>query len=228
MRRFILAIIFLISSVYAHDLWIEKEGKSYTLYYGHRYSSHKGKNIIRYNPENIESVVCVDSSGDKKKLNILRVYPLKIRSECSLLYVILKPQYWTKTPYGTVNKKKSVVKMPINSWVSHEGVKRIDRWNRDLQRSFKDGIDIIPVNDPFSLDVGDKLRLLITFNGKPVENVAVAYDGRFRGMTDRNGRINIRIKHKGLQSVEATYRIKLDSEEVDEILHTLILNFELR
>lgn len=47
-------------------------------------------------------------------------------------------------------------------------------------------------------------------------------------MTDRNGRINIRIKHKGLQSVEATYRIKLDSEEVDEILHTLILNFELR
>lgn len=67
--------------------------------------------------------------------------------------MILKPQYWTKTPYGTVNKKKRC-KMPINSWVSHEGVKRIDRWNRDLQRSFKDGIDIIPVNDPFSLDVG--------------------------------------------------------------------------
>ncbi len=224
----ILSFFLLLHSVYAHDLWIEKEGERYTLYYGHRYSSHKGKNIIRYNPEIIESALCVDRNGNIRSLKIVKRYPIKLRSKCSIIYINLSPQYWTKTPYGTVNKEKNDVRMPINSWISYEGVKRIESWNKELTKPFKNGIDIIPVIDPFSLDVGEKLRLLITFNGKPVENVAVAYDGRFRGMTDRKGRINVRIKHKGLQFVEATYRVKINSEKADEILYTLTLNFEIK
>ncbi|WP_457644430.1 DUF4198 domain-containing protein [Persephonella sp.] len=228
MRKVILLLMLIGSYVYGHDLWLEKKGSEYILYYGHLHSSHEGKNIIRYNPDVIKSAVCIDSSGNRTDLTFKKEYPIKLRSDCSILYVVLKPQHWTKTPYGTVNKKKDVVKMPITSWISHEGVKRIDNWNQNLQKPFVEGLDIIPVNNPFELDVGDKLRLLITFNGKPVEDVAVAYDGRFRGMTDSNGRINVRVKHPGLQTVEATYRIKINSDTVDEVLYTLILNFEIK
>ncbi|WP_457640554.1 DUF4198 domain-containing protein [Persephonella sp.] len=228
MRIFLVFILVLFSSVYAHDLWIEKSENGYVLYYGHRYSSHEGKNIIKYNPENIQVVQCVGKDGNLVNLKIKKKYPLVIKEDCAVMYVHIFSGYWTKTPYGTVNKSKQEVNLSINSWLSYESIKRINLWNEKLKKPFTKKIDIIPLNNPFKLNSGDKLRLLITFDGKPVNGVAVAYDGRFRGLTDSNGRINIRIRHKGFQLIEATYRKKIYSEKADEILYTTTLNFEVK
>ncbi len=228
MRSLLILILFLFSSVYAHDLWIEKSENGYVLYYGHKYSSHGGKKLIRYNPDNIQSVQCIDKNGDTVNINVKKEYPLKINENCAIIYVHISTGYWTKTPYGTVNKPKNQVNIPINSWLSYESVKRIDFWNKNLEKPFSKKLDIIPINNPLELDEGDKLRLLITFDGKPVKNVAVAYDGKFRGLTDSNGRVNIRIKHKGFQLIEATFKEKINSEKADEIIYTTTLNFEVK
>ncbi len=227
-KKVLILLLLLSLKIQAHDLWIEKSENNYILYYGHKLSSHKGEKIIEYNPDNIISVQCINKDGNEIKINLRKEYPLKIKDNCALIYVHISTGYWTKTPYGTVNKPKNQVATPIKSWLSYESVKRINLWNNNLQKPFSQKLDIIPINNPFNVKEGDKLRLLITFKGKPIKNVSVAYDGKFRGLTDKNGRINIRIKHKGLQLIEATLKKKTNSEETDEIIYTTTLNFEVK
>jgi len=228
LNRLLVIILLSFSLVYAHDLWIEKSQDKYILYYGHKYSSHGGKKLIKYNPENIQSVKCIDKYGNKIEINVKKEYPLVINKNCAIIYVDISSGYWTKTPYGTINKPKDRVDIPIKSWLSYESVKRINLWNKNLEKSFTKQLDIIPVNDPLKLQEGDKIRLLITFDGKPVKNIPVAYDGKVRGLTDSYGRINIRIKHKGFQLIEATYRKKVNSKKTDEVIYTITLNFEVK
>ncbi|RUM50427.1 MAG: DUF4198 domain-containing protein [Hydrogenothermus sp.] len=228
LNRLLVIIWLYFSLVYAHDLWIEKSQDKYVLYYGHKYSSHGGKKLIKYNPENIQSVKCIDKDGNKIEIDVKKEYPLVINKNCATIYVDISSGYWTKTPYGTINKPKNQIDTPIKSWLSYESVKRINLWSKNLEKSFTKKLDIIPVNNPLKLQEGDKIRLLITFNGKPAKNIPVAYDGKVRGITDSHGRINIRIKHKGLQLIEATYREKVNSEKTDEVIYTTTLNFEVK
>ena len=151
-----------------------------------------------------------------------------INKNCAIIYIDISSGYWTKTPHGTINKPKNQIDTPIKSWLSYESVKRINLWSKNLEKSFTKKLDIIPVNNPLKLQGGDKIRLLITFDGKPVKNIPVAYDGKVIGLTDSHGRINIRTKHKGLQLIETTYREKVNSEKTDEVIYTTTLNFEVK
>ncbi|EDP74008.1 DUF4198 domain-containing protein [Hydrogenivirga sp. 128-5-R1-1] len=228
MRSLIFLIgLFLINLTYAHDLWIEKHKNNYILYYGHKHPSYGEKKLIKYNPENIQSVKCIDKDGNKIEIDVKKEYPLVINKNCAIIYVDISSGYWTKTPYGTINKPKNQIDTPIKSWLSYENVKRINLWGKNLEKSFTKKLDIIPVNDPLKLQEGDKIRLLITFDGKPAKNIPVAYDGKVRGITDSHGRINIRIKHKGLQLIEATYKEKIISTKADEVIYSTTLNFEV-
>ncbi len=221
-----------ISLAFAHDLWLEKERNTYKLLYGHKYP-HKGENsispkILKYNPENVKSILCITENGEKREINFQKKYPVKFNNtECALIYVIYSSGYWSKTPYGEFNKPKNQTEMVIDSWLSYEIVKRINKWNKNLEKSFINTLEIIPTNNPLKLEIGDKLRLKILFNGKPLENIPVYYNGKFRGTTDENGRINIRIKKYGFQMIEATFKQKVNSQKADKIVYTTILNFEL-
>ncbi|WP_456401693.1 DUF4198 domain-containing protein [Persephonella sp.] len=222
-------LLFFTLSVYAlgHELWVEKEDEHFILFFGHNSSIYNDRNVVEYDPKRVSSVICVYRDGSVREIIPERNYPVKVKSSCSVVYFLLAPEYWTKTPYGTVKKDKTKVTYPINSWISKEGVKRIEIWNNNLKKSFNKYLDIIPLNNPFAIHKGEKLEIMVTFSGKPVKGVAVAYDGRFRGMTDKEGKISISILHEGLQSIEATYKVKLKSETADEILYSMTLNFDL-
>jgi nickel transport protein len=89
------------------------------------------------------------------------------------------------------------------------------------------GLEITAVNDPLSLHEGDKLRLLITFEGRPLEGAVVAYDGKPRGQSGPDGAVNVRIQHAGFQVVQASLSRPDASGKADEVVHTTNLNFEL-
>ncbi len=228
MRRIILFLLIIFNVSFAHDMWVENKNGTYTLFYGHKHPAENEQQFIKYNPSKVKKILCVDEEGTIKNISFKKEYPVKITKQCSILYVEFFSGYWTKTPYGTKNRPKNEVKLPIKSWISYETVKRIDKWNKNLEKPFYNKLEIIPLNNPLKLETGDKLRLLIMFNKKPVKNVAVAYDGKFRGLTDSKGRVNIRIKHKGFQLIEATFKEKINSEKADEIIYTTTLNFEVK
>ena len=83
------------------------------------------------------------------------------------------------------------------------------------------------LEDPLSLTKGKKLTLRVTFDGEPVEDADVAYDGKPRGRPGPDGTINIRLRHGGFQVIRASLTRSLDSEKADQVIHSANLNFEL-
>ena len=219
--------LFLSSYLYAHELWIEKENGSYTVMYGHKDTLEHEAETIVYKPENVLEVKCFDGDGKEVVASASKDPPVTLQGDCAVVYSLFSSGYWTKTPYGTKNIPKNETKVSIYSWYSIEISKRFDEWNDNLRQPLTDYLEIIPMNDPFKLKKGNKVRLLAVFKGKPIQNVVVSYDGKPRGTTDEKGRINIRIRHAGFQIISVTYKEKNDSPKADETVYTANLNFEV-
>jgi nickel transport protein len=211
----------------AHDLWLEQEQGHLSLCYGHSRSEHKGAEFIDYPAEWVREALCVDEMGKPLAVEAGKGSPFRMKGECAATYVLTSSGYWTKTPYGTKNVPKSEAQMVIKSWLSYENVKRIDRWGAALAGPLTEDLEIIPLENPLVLEPGNKLRLLVTYQREPAESVVVTYDGKPRGQTGADGRINIRVRHWGFQLIQASVSRPDPSGKADEIIHTANLNLDL-
>ncbi len=223
----LLITIFTVGQAFAHDLWIEREGDRCVLYSGHRHSNHPGEERIPYPPEIVLRVRCFDADGNLLNTEPGGTYPVEFSCEGAIAYAMTSTGYWTKTPYGTKNLPKDEVTGVLKSWLSFESVKRIDRWGENAAVPLTSGLELIPLNNLVELEKGDKLRLRVTFEKKPVKGAVVSYDGHPRGESGEDGRINIRLRHDGFQVIQASYSLPLDSEKADRVVHTTNLNFEI-
>ena len=229
--------------VTGHDLWLEKETPqeppSYTLRHGHPDSdtSHKAAGMAGFghglNSDSLDSLsilraVCIDSSGLATEITLEDSRSLSFRCGGAALIVAVSTGFWTKTPYGTKNVPRTGVQRPVRSWQSLESVKRIDGWVPALALPISSGLELMPQSNPLVLAEGEKLRLLVTFDGKPAAGAVVSCDGRPRGTTGDDGRINIRIRRPGLQMIRADLTLPFPGPEADETVHTATLNFEVQ
>ena len=86
----------------------------------------------------------------------------------------------------------------------------------------------MPQDNPLKLKRGDKLRLTAWFQGKPAAGVTVAYFGKPRGISDGEGRINIRLQNPGFQLIQASLELPLNDGKADKAVHVSSLQFEIR
>ncbi len=220
----------------AHDLWLERDESGLLLRYGHVAASpdehHHASGPSReagppYDPAIVLRVDCFDRNGQPHACSPQLTSPLRIECDCAITHVLTSSGYWTKTPYGTQNVPKDQAEMAIRSWLSYESVKRIDAWSDALAAALTPDLEIVPLSNPLDLEPGDKLRMQISFEGKPVEGAVVSYDGKPRGKSDAEGRVNVRLRHEGLQHLQASLTRPLDSAQADEVIRSAVLNFEL-
>jgi nickel transport protein len=215
----------------SHDLWLDVwaagEGNEYTLYSGHLPSGHEGQEFIKYDPAIVEFAACFDSLGHADPADVTAQYPVRISCSGGVIFVLTSTGYWSRTPYGLENVPKSKTDRVIITWLSRESIKRVDRWSEAYGSPLVDELELVPLVDPLSLESGDKLRLLVTKDGGPVKGAVVAYGGKIRGETGEDGRINIKIRHSGIQLVQASLTERAETPEADEIRTTTTLCFEL-
>ncbi len=230
MKRIILALVAVLgaSPAYGHDLWLQREDQDFVLYYGHRYSHHEGPETIEYRPDMVRRASCFDTVGVETRLVLPEAYPLRFRcAGAAVVYVFTSSGYWTKTPYGTLNVPKTQAKQPIHSWLSYEGVKRIDAWAQRLAQPLTEDLELVPLHNPLAVGKGDKLRLQVTLEGEPVVGAIVSYDGKPRGVTGKDGQISVRLRHWGYQLIQASLTRSVDSKETDQLILTTNLNFDI-
>lgn len=227
--KLILFLIFLCACqpVFAHDLWCEPSDSGLTLYYGHLLTDHAGTRQIEYAPGAIKRVDCFTLTGDSAAAHHTGDYPVRITTSCAVTCILTSTGYWTKTPYGTKNIPRREADYPIASWLSYESVKWIDAWSEALAHPLVSELDIVPLSDPGSLEPGKKIRLLVAFDGKPLEGAVVSYAGKPRGITGTDGTINIRIKQPGLQIIQTSHSVPLGTAEADSTIYTANLNFKI-
>ena len=148
-----------------------------------------------------------------------------VTAGCDSVMVVLHLGSYAKTPYGIVAAAEANPSMVIKSWESIESVKRLNRLS-DFSPMGK-GFELSFSRDPSGLEAGEKMRILATFDGTPKAGAVVAYEGRVVGTTDEAGRINVRIRHAGLQLIRATLREPLTNMPVGERLYNATLNLEV-
>lgn len=214
--------------VSAHDLWVEPESGGYRLLYGHHPQvSHEGSRQIPYTPAVVKSVICLDPAGERRPAMAGSSSPVKVEGDCAVLYVLTSSGYWTKTPAGTKNVRKAEVVTPLGSWQSFESVKHVAQWGAGGGKPLGTALEIVPTDNPLALNDGDKLGVRVLADGRPVAGAVVTYDGKPRGETGPDGTVNIRVKHGGLQLIQASTRTPHAGPEADEVVHTTALTFTL-
>jgi len=212
----------------AHDLWVERDTFLHTLYYGHERSVHEGAKRIEYKPETVKEAECYNVTGQGQKSERGKAYPVTIKGDCAASWFLVSSGYWSKTPYGTKNLPKGDAGAVIDSWLSVEAIKRVDRWGEALARPLTKELELVPTDNPLTLKPGEKLRLRAYYQGKPAANVTVAYFGKPRGVTGADGAVNIRVNESGLQLVQGSLELPLDDGKADRVIRATTLQFEIK
>jgi nickel transport protein len=213
--------------VAAHDLWLEREGGHFVLQYGHRHSGHDGAERVPYDPGVVREIHCAAVDGTLRAIAPGREYPVRIAGDCAALHVVTSSGYWTRTTHGLRNQPASELPGVLRSWESIESVKHLEARSEALSSPLGTGLELTPEADPFALEPGEKLRLLVSFDGRPRQGVTVTYDGEARGVSDAAGRVNIRIRRPGGQVVGAGFEAERDDGLADATIHATVLTFEL-
>jgi nickel transport protein len=188
---------------------------------------HEGDGTLPYPRENVIRIDCFDTEGRRQEVSLSEGSPVMIDEVPAATCVVFSSGYWSETPFGTKNLPKTEAKAPKRSWLSVETVKRIDIWNRSLSAPLTGDLEIVPLENPLVLEEGDKARLMVTLDRRPLAGVTVSYDGRERGATDEEGRINIKLRHPGLQFIQAGQSTPVDSLKCDEVVRTATFVFEV-
>jgi nickel transport protein len=210
----------------AHEYWIEKTGNRFVLQQGHKTAAHAGDAKVAFDPAIVVQTACTGRNGGTLPLKA-RGSPPGVDGDCAQISFHLSSGYWTKTPYDTVNKPRTEVKGALQSWLSQETVTRIDHWPSAMAQPAVTGLFIALAADPAALKPGDKFAVRVLLDGKPVPEVAVAYDGETRGATDAEGRINLRVRHGGLQQISASMETPLNDGKAETLIRGATLNFVL-
>lgn len=214
-------------SAQAHDLWLEKSGKQWTLYQGHRHSTHTGADTVPYGGGFVTSARCLDAEGKPRPLAVTASTPWSASGDCAALRLDVSSGYWSKTPWETKNVPKSEAPGALKSWLARESLQLIERWSVTLSKPVGDSLELLPAADPFPLKPGDKLVVRVTRDGQPLAETPVAYHGETRGTTDADGRIAIRLRQGGVQLISTSLETRLNDSKADREIRSATLQFSL-
>lgn len=224
-----MSVALLAQVAYAHDYWFESSGEDYLLHRGHRFSQHQGEKEVPFDPEIVTGAYCLrQGDADPAPATVSAGYPLRVEGPCIAVMVTADSGYWSQTLTGTTNQGKDEMFGVLRSWQALESVKRVETWTERLRDPFSTDFELVFTEDPFALAVGDKLRLTAVLRGEPAQDVTVAYHGDPRGVTGDDGRVNLRIRHNGLQLITASMEEPLDSEKADKRVRSTILMFDIQ
>lgn len=224
----LVALLIVAPAANAHDYWFEPVGEDYLLHRGHRFSQHGGEKEVPFDPSIVTDTRCLQrAEAQPRPTAVSSGYPPRISGPCLALVVTADSGYWSQTLTGTKNQAKDELFGVLRSWQALESAKRVEAWDERLRQPLSDDLELVFTRDPFGLAPGDKLRLIVTLGGEPAKGVTVAYDGDPRGVTGGDGKINLRIRHKGLQVITASLEEPLGSAKADKRVRSTVLMFDI-
>ncbi|MBK6899234.1 MAG: DUF4198 domain-containing protein [bacterium] len=212
----------------AHDVYWTGDAATDTLVSGHLPGqTHGGEAPAPLDAKWVAWLATVDERGELRPLPVPDAAPVTVAADGVAVFALLDWGWWTKTAEGRVNSHPSQVAAPLQSWRSQATVKHLRRWHARLAAPLGRGLEITPLTDPLPSAEGDKLTFLVTLDGTPVADAAVAYGGETRGATGPDGRVNIRLREAGLQMLNATLRRPEPSVPDAQDVRSAVLTFVL-
>ncbi len=141
---------------------------------------------------------------------------------CHLYGAAFDTGQWVKTLQGTRKGTRIEHPQALSAWESSEVIYRYEKPTSKVPKGYM----LLPLQAPHSIAMGERITLQLLYDGKPLANVPVAYDDQTRGITDAQGRINIRLRHAGTQHFTATHTRPSTTPALDKAITNITLQFE--
>jgi nickel transport protein len=211
---------------FAHDYWIEKEGASYALVYGH------ADRRMEYDPANVKQVLVYDAAGKpiafrtEVRGKILTITPA---GTPSVIVADLDRGYWSKTITGWKHLPKRQAAHVVEAVRSYDCSKAIVSWG-DAARKPVGGVklDLVPQENPFDLKAGDTLPVKVVYGGKALAGAEVEGHDEKVTTSDSEGIARVSLK-KGRVVISVDHREPLtDDPDADFVSLTTTLTLEVR
>jgi nickel transport protein len=215
----------------AHGVWIAERWGELALVYGH------GADDDPYKPEKVAMVRAFGETGAEVPV---RVEPagtrarLGIEGEPAVVVVDFDNGIYTERADGSwVNEPKSRVAdaKAAGHYVKHN-LTLVDVHDR-LPELPPQALQIVPLEVPTEMRAGDRFRVRVLFQGRPLAGAAVIPDyvnmsGQKAGTTDAEGVAEVPIRNDGLNVVAVSHEVPLEGNpDADKRQHFATLAFAL-
>lgn len=214
--------------VFAHSIWLEKEGEELTIRYG-----HVEKEFEEYDTNKVEEVTAFDQSGNKISLEMIaegEKMTLKYEANPALVAVAFNNGYWVETEEGWENISKQEVDNYISSSHTYKYTKALYDWSSSFKQPVGLSLEIIPLTNPMSLQPGQELDVQVLYEQEPLSRLKITYNGADDEIieTDQNGIATITLSDSELHYLEANHRYAVeDNPKTDAVAHSSSFTFKL-
>jgi nickel transport protein len=209
LTRALLSLSFLatvsISPALAHVVWFNLENNRHELLFGHPESGPEPITVGKFQSAtayNSDRVVILSSP----LIESSRIF-VEAQGNISALTAFYDNGFWVRYSDGnyenlTREQAAAIGFQNVTNFVKY--TKALYDWNSALAQPFGLPLEIIALQNPFSLQTGDNLPIQVFLNGSVITNPLVEYLGQVVSV-DTNGTALIPIGNGGLQVIEASY-----------------------
>ena len=203
----VLTPLFWTSSAAAHVIWFEAiNQKEYEILFGHPEENQPEPFVI----DKFQEATAYDQNQTEVPHTTLfendRFF-VNTTTTPSALTAFYDNGFWQENPDGSYDNITQKDAQDINFENVSQFVKYakgLYAWNSSLDQPFDLPLEIIPLQNPLTLNDGDNLPIQVLFNGTLINNPVVEYLGETIPL-DTNGTALIPIGATGLQVIEASY-----------------------
>ena len=215
----------------AHGVWMTERYGQYTIVYGH------GSADDAYDPAKIQSLTLFRRDGsalDAKRVDHATHVSFEPSDDVAVAAFAMDNGYWSKAAGGaSVNKPKTEVAGAVSGgrYLKY-GVSQFSPLS-GAPKAVGHYLEVVPLSDPMTLEVGDTLSVRVLLAGEPVSNVRIIpdylTDGHNRSIrTDAQGIAAFEIRNNGLNVVSAVLKEDLsDKTLADTAEHLATYSFNL-
>lgn len=229
MFRIIIMIGLMCTGSFAHQIIAKSVGKNQ---YEIAFWTHEG--FEKYNPYQLLNIKAYASNLNRIKAGIDYHKNALVLTEKTpaMITAIFDAGYWVETHKGFIKGDRMNAKgIVFDSLHSIKMTKTIFTWNDSMSKPVGELYEIIPLQNPLILKVGDHLPIIVLKNGQPAVGVSIeiANHDELQIKTDAQGKVMIPIKNKGLQIIAANFeQTLLDDPKASTLFVQASLTFELQ
>ena len=224
-----LAILPIISQpVFAHVIWVVRGDArgEYEILYGHPEEDKPEP----YDSIKFQEATACNSYGFPQPLEVRREFEgvtLVSPGNVAVITAVNNNGYFIvkDNEYTNVFRPDALAANNENTEISHtyKYTKSFFQPTGLITQPFGMKMEIVPLQDPFDVGAGGSLRVQVLFEGKPVPEATVEYEGKEFPTSDR-GIATITLTQQDVQIIEAEYRVpSTDDPATDEISHAASL-----
>lgn len=217
MKKTVISLFLLSTMTFAHDAWVQQTLKeNATVFWGHLDKELKTLDVAK-----IQKIIAFDKNGKKLEIKAeVKEQNTSLTIGANTVMTLLEtvPSYKVVTSDGTKygTGKRAAQGNVISSSKGIKYSKAIFKWSDKVSKPLGAPLEIVVLQNPFKVAIGNKFTIQTFKNSKPIGNLKLVVDGEHDEnkiiTTDVNGKADILLSKKGLKLIATKYESPLKGD----------------